>query len=92
MPTTGSVKVTAWEMASEQLNHPKVCPICGRNSIKAFERPGALDLYQCEDGHFFLSDTARRQVVDERKNPAVSHGGVNAAHRCTVAERSTKVC
>jgi len=52
-------------MASVQTNIAKLCPICGRNSIKVFVRPGALHLYQCEYGHFFLFDTVREQVVDE---------------------------
>jgi len=51
-------------MASVQPNIAKFCPICGRNSIKVFVRPGALHLYQCEYGHFFLFDTVREQVVD----------------------------
>ena len=77
-----SDKVSAWEMAGEPLKLQKACPICGRNSIRAFERPGALHLYQCEDGHFFLFDTTRRQVVDERISPTVSHGRVMQSYGC----------
>jgi len=61
-------------MASEQSSLAKLCPICGRNSIKVFERPDALHLYRCEYGHCFLFDTVRKQVVDEIKNSKVSRG------------------
>jgi len=48
-------------------NFQKPCPICGRDALKVFERPGGLHQYRCESGHCFLVDTVREQVVDESK-------------------------
>jgi len=63
-------------VASEQSSLAKLCPICGRTSIKVFERPGGLHLYRCECGYSFLFDTARELVVDEIRNSKVSRGWV----------------
>ena len=43
-------------MANESIHTPRFCPICGQNSIEAYVRPGALHLYRCGNGHFFMFD------------------------------------
>lgn len=32
---------------------PKFCPVCGRDSIRVYEREGVLDLYRCGQSHYF---------------------------------------
>ena len=43
-------------MANESIHTPRLCPICGQNSIEAYVRPRALQLYRCGNAHFFTFD------------------------------------
>jgi hypothetical protein len=43
---------------------PKLCPICGKNSLEVYKREGAIDLYRCGRGHYFLFSG-----IDEKEKP-----------------------
>src|SRR6478609_4266337 len=47
---------------------PNWCPICGCDSMAAFFRPGAIDLYRCGQGHWFFYDSLVHQNAADGRN------------------------
>jgi hypothetical protein len=48
--------------------YPKFCPICGHDSIEAYERAAAVPLYRCATGHYFLFT-----ALENKKPPSSMH-------------------
>ena len=59
---------TILDMETKDPLYPNLCPICGCDSIAAFFRPGAIDLYRCSQGHWFFYDSLVHQNAANGRN------------------------